>query len=265
VSVPGPSARWLYVFDGTANLGVNLTGTNGQVGEFDPPTFNETLQELTGSASTAPVVAPTGHRSTDDVTIPIWADSSLQGLIDDWMGTTEADRRNARIIVHGWKGADAAGVYFEAGRCYLSKVSPKTPPAALTQVETTWRYENAAEIGIVLRALAAATADGDTQSSSIDHGAATALGGSGYWGYTALNLDSGTGFAPRVIDSADNVTFAALCTFTAVTATTGGGQRIALSPTATVRRYVASDWDFTGTPGGSATCTFWIGFCRNLA
>lgn len=266
MSLVGPAGRFLYMFDGTANLGLNLTGTAGQVGEFDPPNLNEVTQELTGSASTYPTHQRVGHVTTDDVTIPLWADSTLQGLIDDLHGTTEADRRNARILVYGWMGADAAGITFTAGRAYLQKVTPKTPPAELTQLETTWRFENAAEIGTVLRALSAATADGDTTGAgSQDYGASTALGGTAYWGYTALNLDSGTAFAPRVVDSADDVTYAALATFTSVTATTGGGQRLALSPTATVRRHLACDWDFTGTPGGSATCTFWVGFVRNLA
>lgn len=260
----GPSGRWLYVFDPTANTGHNLTGTAGQVGEYDPPAVNVTLQELTGSAATYPTVARVGHESTEDATIPIWADSALQALIDDWHGTTGTDRANPRLIVHGWMGADAAGVYFQAGRAYLQKVTPKTPPAALTMLETTWRFENSAEVGLVLRALAAATADGDTKSASLDNGAATTAGGTGFWGYTALNLDGGTAFAPRIIDSADNVTFSALVTFASVTATGGGGERSALSTTATVRRYLASDWDFTGTPGGSATCTFWIGFARKL-
>lgn len=266
MSVPGPSARWLYVFDSTAATGVNLTGTAGQVGAFDPPAINVVLQELSGSAATYPTVAPVGHETTDDVTIPIYADSALQDIIDDWHGVTTSDRRNSRIIAHGWKGADAKGVYCEFGEAYLSKVTPKTPPAALTELETTWKYANKARIGIVLHALSAVTADGGAPAGAgIDNAASSALGGTGAWGYTAYVADGATGFVPRIVDGADDATYAALITFTTATATTGGGQISSLSPSATVARYVDCDWDFTGSPGASTSMTFWAAFARTLA
>jgi len=113
----------------------------------------------------------------------------------------------------------------------------------------------------VLHELSAETADGDTESSSQDNSASSSDGGTGFFGYTALDLDGGTAFAPRVIDSSDDITFGELIAFTGVTATTGGGEKKAV--TGTVERYVASDWDFTGSPGGSETCSFWIAFERN--
>lgn len=258
--------RWLYVFDPTAATGHNLTGTDGQVGAFDPPAINVELQDLAGSASRNPVIRPVGYESTDDVVIPIWADSALQALIDDWHGTTASDRRNARIIAHGWKGADAKGIYCEFGQAYLSKVTPLTPPAQLTQLATTWRYNGKAYVGIVLHALSAATADGGAPAGSgIDGGASSALGGTGAWGYTTYTADGATGIAPRVVDSADDITYGSLITFTTATATTGGGQISTLAATDTVEQYVDCDWDFTGSPGAGTTCTFWVAFARTLA
>lgn len=266
MTVGTPSTRWLYVFDGTANLGVNLTGTAGQVGAFDPPAMNVVYQELVGSAASYPTLAPVGHETTDDVTIPIWADSTLQELIDDWHGTTASDRRNARILAYGWCGADAKGIYCDFGQGYMAKATPKTPPAALNEFATTWRFNGSVKTGIVLHALAAETADGGAPAGSgIDNAASSALGGTGAWGYTTYTADGATGFAPRVVDSADDATYGALITFTTVTATTGGGQITALSATETVERYVDCDWDFTGTPGAGTTCTFWIAFARTLA
>ena len=266
MAVPGPSVRKLYVFDGTANLGVDLTSADGRVGAFDPPAVEVALQELAGSAASYPTMAPVGHESTEDVTIPIWADSALQGLIDDWHGTTASDRSNARVLAYNWKATEAKGSYCEFGKAYLSKVAPKTPPAELTQLETTWKFTGKAYVGICLHALGAETADGGAPAGSgIDHGASTALGGTGAFGYTTYTADGATGLAVRVVDSADDATYGALITFTTVTATTGGGQISTLAATETVERYVDCDWDFTGTPGAGTTATFWVAFARTLA
>lgn len=260
MSVVGPSARYVYYFSASPALGVNLTSTNGQVGVFNPSGIDETLADLTGSASTTAAIIQTGHATSPDFVLPIWADSTLQGTIDDIHGTTAADRITRRILVVGWMGADVIGNYADVGAAYLKMVKPTTPHAMVTQLETTWTWENRVYPSVVLHELSAETADGDTEGDSVDNAASSANGGIGYWGYTALDLDGGTAFAPRVIDSADDATFGELIAFTAVTATTGGGQ--ASSVTGTIERYLASDWDFTGTPGGSATCTFWIGFHR---
>ncbi|MBK8260273.1 MAG: hypothetical protein IPK80_02925 [Nannocystis sp.] len=261
MTTPGPSSRFLYVFDGTANLGVNLTGTLGQVGEFHPPAIEETLQELTGSAAAYPTIQRVGHSLSPDMTIPLWADSGLQGLIDDLMGTTAADRSDLRIIVTGIN-SDVIAQKATMARGYLQRVEPKTPPAALTQVDATVKFTGVAHVGDILHELSAETADGDTEADSIDGTAQSATGGYGYWGYTTYTADGATGVVVRVIDSADDITFGALITFTTVTATTGGGQYSPLGLTDTVERYVACDWDFTGTPGAGTTCTFYVGFQR---
>lgn len=266
MAVPGPSVRKLRVFDGTANLGIDLTSTDGRVGEFHPPAIEIVHQELTGSAATYPTMHPVGHEMAEDVVIPIWADSALQGLIDDWQGVTPADRSNARILAYNWKATEAKGTYCGFGKAYISKVNPKTPPAELTQLETTWKFTGRAYEGICLHALGAETADGGAPAGSgIDHGASSALGGTGAWGYTTYTADGATGIAVRVVDSADDATYGALITFTTATATTGGGQISTLAATETVERYVDCDWDFTGTPGAGTTCTFWVGFARTLA
>lgn len=262
MTVRGPSARWLYVFDGTANLGVNLTGTDGQVGAYNPPAVNHTLQDLSGSASINPVVVPVGHDVGEDVTIPLWADSTLQGLIDDWHGTTASDRSNSRLMVFGWYAADAAGVSCDIAEGLLKSVKPVTPQAELTRLETVWSFDDAPHVGAkVLLPLSAKTADGDTKTTSINNSASSADGGWGCFGYTTYTADGATGIAPRIIDSTDDSTYGALITFTTVTATTGGGQ----GPTfvsGTIEQYVACDWDFTGSPGAGTTATMFFAFKR---
>lgn len=262
MTVPGPGSRFLYLFDGTANLGVNLTGTLGQVGDFTIPAIEEALQELHSSSATYPTIQRVGYRSSPDLTIPLWADSTLQALLDDLHGVTPADRSDLRLLVCGIN-SDVVGQRATAGRMYLKTVTPMTPPALLTELHATFGFTGAAEILTILHELSAEIADGDTTAGdSQDNAASTATGGYGYFGYTTYTADGATGLAPRVVDSTDDVTYAALCTFTTVTATTGGGQRVALGLTETVDRYVATDWDFTGTPGAGTTATFFIGFQR---
>lgn len=262
MSVPGPSARYVYLFDPTASLGINLTGTDGQAGEFNPPAINTELQDVAGSASQNPVILPTGYESADEFQLPIWADSALQGLLDDLVGVTEADRRDARLIVVGWYAADAIGTKVDFGKAYLKKVAPITPRATLSQVMCTFQWDGIPYTGgLTLHALTARTADGDTKSSSQDNAAASSSGGWGAWGYTTYTADGATGLAPRVIDSTNNSVWTALITFSTVTATTGGGQ-VPTFVSGTVKRYIASDWDFTGTPGAGTTAAFWIAFKR---
>lgn len=264
MTVPGAAARFIYLFDPSADTtpqGWDLTSVDGQVGAFDPPGFEESMTDMTGSASVNPVQQPSGHAVMGDFDLPIWADSSLQDLLDDISGVTAADRTAQRILVIGWMGADAIGQLAEFGRVYLKTAKPAMPAAQLTLYNTTWTYTQLAHIGTTLHAMGAETADGNTEASSQDNTASSANGATCAWGYTALNLDGGTAFAPRVIDSSDDITFGSLVAFAAVTATGGGGEISAV--TGTVERYVAFDWDFTGTPGGSATCTFWGSFERN--
>lgn len=259
MTTPGPGSRFLYVADVTDGLGLNLMGTLGQVGDYNLPAINETLQELTGSGATFPTVVRVGHSTTPDVPIPLYADSALQDWIDKLQGVTAADRKNLVFIVSGIN-TDTIGEYATCVKGYLASLATVTPVALVTEVHPTFRPDGVAEIAIVLHELSAETADGDTESTSVDNSASSSAGGAGWFLYTVLALDGGTAFAPRVIDSADDITFGELIAFTAVTGLTGGGERKTV--TGTVEQYVACDWDFTGAPGGSETCTFWIGFAR---
>lgn len=255
MSVPGPSSRFLHYYDGTANLGVNLTGTDGQAKEFGVPAVEVALQDQAGPASTSPCILPVGFESSPDFPIKISADSTLQELIDDLHGVTAADRRDLRYLVVGWKGGSVAGQQADCGLAYLLNVKALTPQALLTDLECTFKWTRAAYTSaLIMHALGAETADGDTKSAYIDSGAASTGGYFAIFGYTTYTPDSATGFLPRILDSVDHSAWTALATFTAVTATTGGGAH--KDGTGTVKRYLACDWDFTGSPGAGATCTF---------
>jgi len=98
----------------------------------------------------------------------------------------------------------------------------------------------------------------------------TRLGGSAHLHLDALDLDGGTGVQVDIIDSPDGVTFVTLGQFAAITTevdaadpAAGDAARLDIGAYTAIDRYVAVAWDFTGTPGGGATLTFWAGIHRN--
>jgi hypothetical protein len=104
---------------------------------------------------------------------------------------------------------------------------------------------------LVQHALSSEVATG--QAASIDNGAQTTNGGVAY--LMVPDITGITNLAVVIEDSADNVSFATIGTFTGVTADRNA-QRLAIA--GTVRRYTRTRWTFTGA--GSAQ--FWVGFGR---
>lgn len=263
MTVPGPSARWLLVD------GYDL-GSSGYMGEFVPASIEEGVDELTSPFATAPIILPTGFSKGGDVKVPLWADSTLQAVLDSWQGTTPATRVAQRVICYGWTGAQAAptahvAVKFEGAVGYLAKVEPKIPSEKLSLAEATFKIGNmryGVEIGDILKPLAAVTADGNSEATYVDGGATAApstAGGAGYIQCTALTLDGATNLACTVEDSADHVTYGALATFTVITAAPAKERK---AVTGDVERYVAATWVWTGGAGAGSTATVFIGFAR---
>jgi hypothetical protein len=122
----------------------------------------------------------------------------------------------------------------------------------LHKVDVPQVISGAQEDGVILQDLEAKTADWDTDSESVDHGASTANGGSGY-----LQVTDYSGFTNVVVKirhSADDSTYADLITFTTVTAI--GAERKTVS--GTVNRHLL----VTGTKTGSGSITLMAGFYR---
>lgn len=97
-----------------------------------------------------------------------------------------------------------------------------------------------------------------TQGASVDTGTALSFGAQAYLHLGAL---TGTDITVKVQDSADNTTFADVAGLSFAQVTTGPNtQRIAISNTATVRRYVRA---VTVTTGGFTSATFAVVLCKN--
>lgn len=124
------------------------------------------------------------------------------------------------------------------------------------------RYDGSGivEEGLILQDHSAETgASGDTTASSVDNSASSASGGSGYVQVSALTLGGYTNAVIKVRHSADNVTYADLIAFTAVTAAQTAERK---TVTGTVNRYLAASYAFTGAGSGQSV-TYMAGFKRN--
>lgn len=112
--------------------------------------------------------------------------------------------------------------------------------------------DDGTDIGVLLHALSAETADG--QASSVDNTASTANGGVASLHVTAYSGLTSVAFT--VEHSSDNSSFSTLGSFTSVTAI--GSERILVSPGTTVNRYVRAAFDVTGI----GSVTFAMAFAR---
>lgn len=111
--------------------------------------------------------------------------------------------------------------------------------------------DGATDIGYSLKDLAAVTVD--TDGTGVDYTTVTTTSG----GAAHLHVTAFSGFTSAVVtvaDSADNVSFATIGTFTTVTGLTQ--QRLVIS--GTVRRYIRYSVDVTGT----GSVTFQVSFAR---
>lgn len=126
----------------------------------------------------------------------------------------------------------------------------------LTKANATYLIDGHAYEGKIVQPWATKTADWDTKATVFDNLASSPDGGIGFQQVSAMS--GFTGFVGKIQDSADNVTFADLVTFTNVTAAPGTGAAETVSVSGTVDRYLA----FVGNVTGTGSITAFSGFAR---
>lgn len=183
-----------------------------------------------------------------------WFDDAADGVHDALDGNEGADRVLAYALAGGAIGAEFTA-YSGALQVNYQRLFSA---AELHKANATYRGQARASTGVILHPLAAETADGDTESDSVDGGAQSSDGGVAFLSVTELTLGGYDSITVTVLDSADNMTFGALDAFAAVTTAPGGE---VLEIAGTVERYVAVEWEFDGT-GSDPSATFWVGFAR---
>lgn len=175
------------------------------------------------------------------------------GLYDDRAaGNIEAlqGKSGARQLVsYGYAGtAPGADVVMLDG-AIVTKFNRVIAKDALTKAEPEYLISADYMRGVVLHGLTEETADFDTEADSVDNLAPTPDGAVADAHVTALDLDGHTSLDLAVLGSADDISFAPIGIFAAVTVA-GTAERIEIL--GTVPQYLAVSGDFTGTPSGAS-------------
>ena len=214
-------------------------------------------EEVTPLGASAEVYASAGITSTK---------MSQKGYFDDATGSSHealAGRNGtSRIICFGVEGNTIRKNFIGLSGAIQTQYDPGIKVGELHKSSAEYIGSAAKEDGKILHAHGAKTAaTGNTQASSVNNGASSASGGSGFFELSALTLGGYTNFQAVLQDSADNITFADITggAFTAKT-TSPAAQRLTLS--GTIRQYTACRWAFSGAGSGN-TATFMAGIVRN--
>src|SRR3990170_994277 len=170
---------------------------------------------------------------------------SQRGFFDDAANALEGNTIGKKFI--GWAGA------------ITTKYRRIASKGTLHKAEADYTVTGPVEEGIILHAHTQETAAGNTEgASSVDNGASSANGGAGYAEVSQLTLGGYTNVALKVRHSADDITYADLIAFTAITAAPTGERKTVAG---TVNRHLASSWAYGGAGAGQSV-TFVVGFAR---
>lgn len=159
------------------------------------------------------------------------------------------------VLMYALQGNDA-GVHCECVEEAVCSGYKRAPDSAgVHKAETSFACQGDVALldhALIVAALAARTAAGNTKAAYVDSGAATTDGGGRWWVHvTGLTLSGCTNVSHQLVDSADHITFGdvtgAVATFTAV-----GAQMVAFS--GAVDQYLADVWSYAGS-GGSPSNT----------
>jgi len=230
--------------------GVDLLGKQVQSLSVE---VSETQEETTGSGDNAETWASVGV-SAGSIT--------HEGLLDDTatvgnhalLKSPGAERVIAVAI-----GGNTIGLDVVLGEAPLqSKYNVLAALKSLSRVQVDYTTNKAIRLGgKILHALGAESGDGDTESTPVDataDGAASSDGALGIVQLTALALGGFTNIIITVRDSSDDISYANLLSFTAITATNASQ---GVEVTGTVERYLAAEWVWVGS-GSSESATFMV-------
>lgn len=184
---------------------------------------------------------------------------SQQGFYND-----AANRSNAALVSPGASKVlcfapegGAAGKPLVASPLVQATYVRQISRGALHKANATYQSEAGHDEGVILHALEAETADGNSEADAVDGGAGTTDGAVLYLQVTALDLDGYDDVSINVLHSTDNNTFTLLGSFADVAAI--GAQRVVVA--GAVNRYLAVEWEFNGS-GSTPSITFMAGAAR---
>ena len=173
---------------------------------------------------------------------------AIDAVLTSTLGATAADV--ATVVPAGLSSTGVATFSAEVRETSYEVSSPVSDVvAANLEVQATGGIDR----GVLLAG--DSTLSASATSSAVNNGSSTSNGGVGYLHVTANTRDGASTF--KVQDSADGVTYADLVTFSSVSASATGGERVAV--TGTVEQYVQAE----AVPGGSSgSVTYTMAFAR---
>ena len=121
----------------------------------------------------------------------------------------------------------------------------------LHRLEASFKATTSADRGVIMASHTARTS-ASAATTTVDNLASNTLGAVAYLGVSALTLGGYTDITVRVRDSTDDISFADLITFAAVTAAPASERKVV---TGTVNRYVHTTVTFGGA-GAAETTTY---------
>ena len=189
---------------------------------------------------------------------------SATGAINEALALT-----GEQILMYALDG-NAVGSEFLGAEAVRSTYERLAARGTLHKARGKFVSDAGPDRGYVGAPLVARTTEGPASTTTIDWGVAYANQAAGsmiaYLGVSALTLDSATGLAVIVRDSADDITYADAIAFTAVTLVNATERKTLAAASAPndIERYTQVQWEFTGTPGGNQTATFAVGIARSL-
>lgn len=209
-------------------------------------------EESTGLGDSWQEFTPTGIAGVEfeisggffDTTATTGGHAAFSGSVP---GSVQATQR---IVTCGFAGQVLGREFSGFQGAYTSAYDVLGQVGALTKANAEHTISGRADNGKILQIHTALTAN--TTGTVVDGGASSANGGAAYLHVTAYS--GFTSVACKVQDSADNVTYADLATFTSVTAV--GAERVTAA--GTVDRYLRS----VVTVTGAGSITLFIGFAR---
>lgn len=181
---------------------------------------------------------------------------ALSGLFTGTAGETDQVLQNALgsstgNVVSQFPNTDAIGYPARLLKARETSFKCNQAVADLVMVDGEIQADGGIQFGVSLHAKGTETGAGS--SASVDNSASSATGWTAHLHVFAF---SGTNITVKVRDSADDITYADLCTFTAATGVTAERKQGATS-TAAVARYVKET-----RSGTFSSCSYAVAFAR---
>ncbi len=192
------------------------------------------------------------------------ADIAQDGYFDDATDSINDALKDqsgvSRVVCYGYEG-NTIGQRFTG---YQGAVQVNYERVAtrgqLHRANAKYTASGQVDEGEVLHSHTARTDDGDTKLTPVSVSAQTTAGGIAYLQLSELTLDGATNVTVKILQSANEVDWDVLTTFTAVTTAPKAERKVL---TGTIKKHLAVSYEFTGGADDDSSVKFMVGFVRN--